>query len=174
MAHDHSCSAGCGCGTGPSTGPRPEVAQTPPPWRPRQTVRSIAIAIFRRDDQILAGPVYDDAGQIKGWRPLGGEIEFGETAEACLHREFLEETKQNITDLRPIGVLQNIFQHHGDTGHEIVLVYEARFEAEEIYQADQLAFAEQDGIELHAKWVSLPKARAGRMALYPDGLADML
>jgi ADP-ribose pyrophosphatase YjhB (NUDIX family) len=35
--------------------------------------------------------VRDDAGRIKGVRPLGGEIEFGESWQAALVRKFHEE-----------------------------------------------------------------------------------
>jgi ADP-ribose pyrophosphatase YjhB (NUDIX family) len=174
MPHDHHCASGCGCGPQQDHGPRPDVARFPPPWRPAQKLRVISIGIFRRDDYVLAGPVYDDQGQIKGWRPLGGEVEFGETAADALRRELREETGQEITDLQLLGPLENIYQHHGDTGHELVMVYQARFVEEQIYQADQLSFAEQDGIELHAKWIPIAKAKAGRVALFPEGLADML
>lgn len=175
MPHDHACSAQCGCGpTSGDTGLRPDVAQIPKPWRPRESLRAIAIAIFRRGDHILAGPVYDDNAQIKGWRPLGGGIAFGERAADTLSREIREETGQEICDLRQIGVLENLYQHHGQTGHELVMVFEAAFANTDVYLADQLSFKEEDGIEMHAKWVSLARARAGRVALYPEGLADLL
>ncbi|SMX28751.1 pyrimidine (deoxy)nucleoside triphosphate pyrophosphohydrolase [Pelagimonas phthalicica] len=173
MAHDHSCSAGCGCGA-PSTGPRPEVSQAPAPWRPRQTVRVISIGIFTREGQILAAPVHDDQGQIKGWRPLGGGVEFGETAKDTLIREIKEETAQDVTDLKQIGVLENHFEHHGDKGHEIVFVYHARFAEAAVYQADLLAFSEEQSGEQYAKWIPLEKFRAKRVALYPEGLIDLL
>ncbi|WP_299924709.1 NUDIX domain-containing protein [uncultured Pelagimonas sp.] len=174
MAHDHSCGSGCGCDHHADTGPRPDVAQTPPPWRPAQRIRVLSIAIFRRGDHILAGPVYDDNGQIKGWRPLGGGIEFGERAIDALARELQEETGQEITDIHHIGVMENLFTHHGETGHEIVMIYAARFANPDIYKADLVAFAEEDGIEMHAKWISLPKALAGRTQLFPAGLAERL
>lgn len=174
MPHDHSCTDGCGCGPVSAPGPRPDVAQSPTPWRPKQTLRALSIAIIRRGESVLAGPVFDDAGQIIGWRPLGGEIEFGEAAHAALIRELHEETGQEICDVHQIGVLENLFTHHGQTGHEIVLVFAARFANAALYEADHIAFAEQDGIQMEAKWVSLAKAAAGRVALFPDGLADLL
>ncbi len=176
MPHDHSCNdplCGCGTGCGHDHGPRPPVAQPVRPWRPRDHIRAIAIAIFEREGQILAGPVYDDKGQIKGWRPLGGGIEFGERAEDTLSRELREETGQGITNLTQIGVLQNLFDHEGSQGHEVVFVFTARFENETLYEADQLAFVEGDSAET-AKWISLEKARAGRLNLFPDGLIDLL
>lgn len=175
MPHDTHChDPNCGCGESHDHGPRPPAAHVVQPWRPRDFVRPIAIGIFRKDDRILAGPVHDDAGQIKGWRPLGGGISFGENAADTLRREITEETGQEIAVEHSLGALENIFDHHGTAGHEIVLVFAARFENAELYEADQIAFSERPGEELTAKWVSLDKARAGRIALYPEGLAELL
>lgn len=178
MPHDHSChDPACGCGHDHGAnpvGPRPPVAEAPRPWRPAAHVRPLAVGIFQRDGQILCGPVHNDDGTIKGWRPLGGAIGFGERAAEALTREIREESEQEITDIRPLGVLENLFEHEGMAGHEIVFVLAARFTNETLYEADQLAFREGDGPEMTAKWVSLDKARAGRMQLFPDGLADLL
>jgi ADP-ribose pyrophosphatase YjhB (NUDIX family) len=178
MPHDHSChDPACGCGhdhAANPVGPRPPVSETSRPWRPVAQVRALAVGIFEREGQILCGPVHNDDGTIKGWRPLGGAIEFGERAAAALAREVREETAQEITDIRPVGVLENLFEHEGAAGHEIVFVLAARFANATLYEADQLAFREGDGPEMTAKWVSLAKARAGRMQLFPDGLADLL
>ena len=35
--------------------------------------------------------VRDDQGNIKGYRPPGGGVEFGETAAEAVQREFTEE-----------------------------------------------------------------------------------
>lgn len=178
MPHDHAChDPACGCGHDHGAdplGPRPPVAESPRPWRPVAGVRTLAIGIFERDGQILCAPVHSDDGTIKGWRPLGGAIEFGERAAEALAREIQEETAQEIADIRPLGVLENLFEHEGAAGHEIVFVLAARFANDTLYEADQLAFREGDGPEMTAKWVSLDKARAGRMQLFPNGLADLL
>ncbi len=177
MPHDHSDhgpNCGCGAHRAQDAGPRPPVAEKPPSWRPAQRIRTIAIAIIERGEQILCGPVYDDAGQIKGWRPLGGGVEFGETAEQALTREFTEETEQNLKDIERIAVLENHYAHEGEAGHEVVFVFSAKLENEVLYDADQLAFSEENGPELTAKWISVAKARAGRIAVFPDGLAELL
>lgn len=46
-------------------------------------------------------------------RPLGGHVEFGEYAAATVHREFAEEIAQPLTDVRLLGVLENIFEWQG-------------------------------------------------------------
>lgn len=50
-----------------------------------------ALGLHWRGDRLLAAEVLDDAGRIKGVHPLGGTVEFGETAEAAVIREFREE-----------------------------------------------------------------------------------
>ena len=57
-------------------------------WRPHSNIRGVAIGLHWRNDRLLAAEVRDDAGRIKGVRPLGGEIEFGESWQAALTREF--------------------------------------------------------------------------------------
>jgi len=175
LPHDHACHDACGCGHdhGDATGPRPPTAKAPAPWRPAAATRVLAVGIFRRADQILCAPVHSDAGTIIGWRPLGGGIGFGERAADALTREIQEETGQEITDIQPLGVLENLFEHEGVPGHEIVFAFTARFTRPEIYEADALAFTEADRTE-EAKWIPLAKARAGRIRLFPEGLAGLL
>lgn len=58
-------------------------------WRPPQRIRVIAVALIYRGADVLVMAVKDDNGAVKGWRLLGGEIEFGESAEEAVAREFL-------------------------------------------------------------------------------------
>ena len=60
-------------------------------WRPCPSIRAISIGVVRRGEEVLVVAVRDDAGAIKGWRPLGGAIEFGERANEALNREIEEE-----------------------------------------------------------------------------------
>jgi 8-oxo-dGTP pyrophosphatase MutT (NUDIX family) len=66
-------------------------------WRPHPHIRVVAIGLHWRDGRLLAAEVRDDAGRLKGVRPLGGEIEFGESWRAALVREFHEELDIDIT-----------------------------------------------------------------------------
>jgi ADP-ribose pyrophosphatase YjhB (NUDIX family) len=174
MPHDPTCH-GCGHDHGADPqGPRPPVAEAPRPWRPAAQIRANAMGIFEREGQILCGPVHNDDGTIKGWRPLGGAIAFGERATDALARGIREGSGQEIADIRALGVLESLYEHEGAKGHEIAFVFAARFANDTLYEADQLAFRDGDGPEMTAKWVSLAKARAGRMRLFPDGLAGLL
>ena len=60
-------------------------------WRPHPHIRVVALGLHWRGGRLLAAEVRDDAARIKGVRPLGGEIEFGESWRTALVREFNEE-----------------------------------------------------------------------------------
>ncbi|HUP26872.1 MAG TPA: NUDIX domain-containing protein, partial [Chloroflexia bacterium] len=90
-------------------------------------IRVIAIGIFMQDNRILVMEGYDPLKKQLFYRPLGGGIEFGERAQDALRREMLEEAEAEITGLGYMGTVENIFTYNGDMGHEIVLVYRARF-----------------------------------------------
>lgn len=57
------------------------------------------------------------------YRAIGGGIEFGETAETALRREFVEELAVSLGDVHLLGVLENIFEYEGQPGHEVVHVF---------------------------------------------------
>jgi hypothetical protein len=69
-------------------------------WRPHPMIRVKALGLHWRGGRLLAMEVLDDAGRVKGVRPLGGTVEFGETAEAAVIREFREELG---FDVEPVG-----------------------------------------------------------------------
>jgi hypothetical protein len=60
---------------------------------------------------LLAAEVYDDAGRVKGVRPLGGSVEFGETARDAVIREFKEELGAEIAITGEPVFIENIFVH---------------------------------------------------------------
>jgi 8-oxo-dGTP pyrophosphatase MutT (NUDIX family) len=142
-------------------------------WRPVQLVRPVAIGIVRRGRELLVAAVQDDAGIIKGWRPLGGGIEFGERAEETLRREFMEEVGLAITEPGLLTVIENLYEHHGARGHEIVLVFETAFVQPDGYRQD--AFEFRDGaVPCRAQWVDADRFCRGEEQLFPIGLADEL
>jgi len=66
-------------------------------WSPKQSIRVISIGLHWRDGLLLAAELRDDAGKVTGVRPLGGGVEFGETWQQALVREFKEELNVQIT-----------------------------------------------------------------------------
>ncbi len=139
-------------------------------WRPPQHVRVVAIGLARRDDRLLVFRVLDDAGALKGVRPPGGGVEFGERAADALAREFREELDTGIAVEGPPVVVENLFDHEGARGHEIVFAYPVRLLDAAIYSRPAFTVREDNGIELEVEWLALEAPRSGRVALFPDGL----
>jgi ADP-ribose pyrophosphatase YjhB (NUDIX family) len=117
-------------------------------------IRVIAICVFRHGDKILVFEHYDKSKSTPFYRPLGGGVEFGETTGQTLKREIKEEIGQEITDLKLLTVLENIFTLEGETGHEIVYVYDARFTDPSVYKRYSLDVHEETET-LKASWRSL-------------------
>jgi len=138
-----------------------------PPGR----IRPLAIGIVRRGDAILVAEGFDTVKPETFYRPLGGQIEFGERAEAALRREFREEIGAELKDVRYMFTLENLFTHQGEAGHEIVTVFEAALADPALY--DQEVFTGEDGaIPFAAMWKRGAEFGPGKPPLYPDGLLE--
>ena len=136
-------------------------------------IRTIAIGIFRQGNRIFVMEGYDSLKKQTFYRPLGGSIEFGERAQDALKRELREEANAEITNVRYLGTVENIFTYNGEMGHEIVLVYEADFTDKSFYQHESLECYEDDDTPFKAVWKSLDDFGV-EGPLYPDGLPDLL
>lgn len=137
-------------------------------------IRPLAICIFRRGDgSILAAPGFDTVKQQRFYRPLGGEIEFGERAEDAVRREIREELGAEIEDVRLLSVSENIFTFLGAEGHELVWSFEAQFEDSSFY-GREVVLCDEDGAAFEAHWVPLETFRRGEFLLFPDGLLEVL
>ncbi|MEM6887882.1 MAG: NUDIX domain-containing protein [Pseudomonadota bacterium] len=140
-------------------------------WRPAPGIRFKALGLHWRGNRLLAAEVLDDGGQVKGVRPLGGTVEFGETAEAALIREFQEELGVRIKPLGAPFYLENIYTHEGSLGHELLAIFDVAFPTEAFAGTTRIAFKEDDGTACSAAWfdpdtLDLP----GGPQLFPEGL----
>jgi len=142
----------------------------------RQKIRPLAICVFRDGERIFAAEGYDEVKQQCFYRPLGGRIEFGECSEQTIVRELREEIGAEVSDLRYLGTLENIFTFNGEMGHEIVLIYDGKFVDKSIYQREGLEGHEDDDESgtFRAVWKPLSFFRQGHAPLYPDGLLGLL
>lgn len=135
-------------------------------------VRPIAICLFRSGDRAFLAEYQDPAGE-RFYRPLGGTIEFGETGRDCIAREVQEETGAQVTDVAYLDTVENIFSYGGEVGHEIVLIFQARFADARMYEVDTLLCQEEGG-EFLGRWVSLDQLRGGVPPLYPSRVLELL
>ena len=104
-------------------------------------------------------------------RPLGGHVEFGEYARQTVHREFAEEIGQSLTDMRLLGVLENIFEWLGSTQHEIVFVFAAAFADPAAYEIAEQRIRDDTTGETRVIW---RPDEAVSPPMYPEGVLDLV
>ena len=143
-------------------------------WRPSQQIRVKVIGLAWRNDRLLAAEVEDDSGRIKGVRPLGGAIEFGESREEALQREFQEELETDIRIVGPWHLLENIYEHHGATGHEYIFAADIELADASLYERDEIHYSELDETAATARWFGRDRLRDAGIDLYPTGLDKLL
>lgn len=144
-------------------------------WRPAPGIRFKALGLHWRGGQLLAAEVLDDAGGVKGVRPLGGSVEFGETAEAAVIREFREELGIAVEVMGPPIFMENIYTHEGSAGHEILAIYKVKFPESAFADETRIEFHEDDGTRCFAEWYALDTLDLpDGPQLYPSGLKALL
>ena len=138
------------------------------------SVRPKVVCVCWSGDRILVGPGYDSVKRQTFYGPLGGEVEFGERASEAAIREIREELGVELTELRLLGVLENIFTYEGEPGHEIVFIYDARLTDPALYEREELVGEESNGQRFVARWMPLETFAPGGPPLYPHGLYELL
>lgn len=137
-------------------------------------IRPIVICLFRNGGRILAAEGVDPATGKRFYRPLGGEVEFGEAGIRTLEREMAEELGRPIESPVFLGLLENLFTYDGEQGHELVLVYDALLADRSLYNSDRIPCRESDGTTFDAVWLDLDGDVPGGLPLYPDGLRNFI
>lgn len=144
-------------------------------WRPITQIKVKALGLHWRNGRLLAAEVYDDHGRVIGVRPLGGSVEFGERSEAAVRREFKEELGIDVDIVGGPLIVENLYQHEGTNGHEVVFVFEVGFPSTEFHDDDHIVFHESDGTPAVARWYGLEELDLdGYPSLYPKGLKSIL
>ncbi|MCH2165516.1 MAG: NUDIX domain-containing protein [Marinovum sp.] len=144
-------------------------------WRPAARIRYKALGMHWRGDKLLAAEIEDDTGRVKGVRPLGGTVEFGETSEEALRREFKEELDVEITVESAPFFMENIYRHEGYLGHEILALYTVNLPKDAFANQTRIRFSEDNGQVCSAQWYDLSDLdQADGPALYPTGLKQLL
>lgn len=138
-----------------------------------QRIRALALCVFHHQGKILVNRFHDPVADKTFYRPIGGGIEFGETSREAIVREVQEELGLSMKDLRLLGTLESLFVYNGKPGHEIVQVYDARFEDTQVYEQLQIVGHESDGAPFTASWQD-GSSFTDHSPLVPVGLQALL
>jgi len=138
----------------------------------KQDIRVLALALIRDGNRLFLSQGCDPATGRTFWRPLGGGINFGAHSAPALEREIREEINQSIEILSAPILFQNVFTYDETSGHDIILMHEARFTDPAMLAAAPFAFTEPgpNGRTHCVQWVTIDELRAGPDPLFPDGL----
>ena len=118
-------------------------------------IRAVALVAIRHGNDVLLCQGHDRVKARTFLRAPGGGIEFGEAAADAARREIREEFNLDLDDLRPLGILENLFIFEGATGHEIVFVFEADWPAH-LLVTESVEGCESDGVAITARWHAIP------------------
>ena len=143
-------------------------------WRPSQQIAVKALGLVWRDGLLLASVITLDDGTPKGVRPLGGHIEFGETWQIALVREFKEELDVDVRVLGTPLVLENIYTHQGVQGHEVTFVSDIHMPEDAYPGTTSINYQEDQGQPQTADWFDIDTLGCGGLELYPNGLKAAL
>jgi 8-oxo-dGTP pyrophosphatase MutT (NUDIX family) len=137
-------------------------------------IRVIALGLIRDGDRIFLSEGYDPVKQETFYRALGGGVDFGETSHAALKREFQEEIQAELTNIKYLGCIENLFTFNGRQGHEIVQLYQCDFVDSKFYQLESLVFSESQTHKHKALWMDISRFKSGEFRLVPEVFFEYL
>jgi 8-oxo-dGTP diphosphatase len=110
--------------------------------------RVAAYGVARRDDEVLLARASSDSGVPATWWLPGGGLEFGESPEDCVVREFMEETGLEVRVRHLLDVASDV----ADLAREPVRLHSVRL----IYEVEVVAGSvrpETSGSTDAVRWV---------------------
>ncbi|HLO85157.1 MAG TPA: NUDIX domain-containing protein [Nostocaceae cyanobacterium] len=137
-------------------------------------IRVIVLALIRDGDRLFVSEGYDSSKQSTFYRALGGGVEFGETSRNALIREFQEEIQAELTNIKYLACIENLFIFNNQQGHEIIQLYQCDFADSQFYQIESLTFSETPERKHRALWVDIPRFKSGELRLVPEVFFDYL
>ncbi len=132
-------------------------------------IRPIVVGLVKKDNKLFGMPGYNKHTNQHYVRLLGGGVEFLETLEVALKREFKEELDAEINIKEFLGFEDNIFVFDGKNAHEHVFLYDIDllkdFDINEEYvYTEQL----EDGIkEQKVVWFDIDDIKSGKLVVFP-------
>ena len=136
-------------------------------------IRPIVLGIAKKDNKILVSEGYDKIKDQTFYRCLGGGIEFWETSQKALKREYKEELGIDIeVDVDDFcGIAENIFTYQGKNAHEIIIFYNIKIKENDIKEKYHIV---DDNCETDAYWIDIDEFKNNNKILYPEQIFKYL
>ena len=99
-------------------------------------IRPVVLGIAIKNGKILVSEGYDKVKKQTFYRCLGGGIEFLETSQEALKREYKEELGIDIIVEDFCGISENIFTYQGKNAHELILFYNIKIQDKDFENVD--------------------------------------
>ena len=139
----------------------------------KNKIRPVAVSLIRRKDEILVYKIIDSIKNVEFYRLIGGCIEFGESSEEALKREFLEETSLELINIKHIQTFESIFKYNGREMHEIIFLFESSLSDDEILKNETIQGIEGDR-SFDALWINKNDFILNKKNLVPEKVLDYL
>jgi 8-oxo-dGTP pyrophosphatase MutT (NUDIX family) len=136
-------------------------------------IRTLALGLIRDGDRTFLSEGYDPVKQQTFYRALGGGVDFGETSYDALKREFQEELQAELTNIKYLGCIENLFIFKGQQGHEIIQLYQCDFVDSKFYKLEQLEFTEGESKQT-ALWMNIEQCKSGEVHVVPEQFLEYL
>ena len=137
-------------------------------------IRPIALGLIEHKGHIFVSQGKDPKTKQSYCRFLGGGIDFGETSQAALTREFMEEIQAELTEIEYLTCLDNIFTFNGKHKHELIQLFRARFADDSFYQLDEKFPLVEGRRTTQAIWLATPRVLTGECRLVPESCLEFL
>jgi 8-oxo-dGTP pyrophosphatase MutT (NUDIX family) len=115
-------------------------------WIPPQHITCRVLALVWRGPELLMIRVNEEHGEVRGYRPIGGGVEFSETSLETIQREVREELGTEFQPKNFLGWVENIYTFGEHQGHELMALWEGSLDKAELYQQEQVPYIEADKI----------------------------
>lgn len=136
-------------------------------------IRVLALGLILNGDRTFLSEGFDPVKQQTFYRAMGGGVDFGETSYDALKREFQEEIQAELTNIKYLGCIENLFVFNGKTGHELIQLFQCDFVDPKFYELDQLEFAEGERKKT-ALWMDIETCKSGNLRIVPEQFLDYL
>ena len=128
-------------------------------------IRPVVLGIAIKNGKILVSEGYDKVKKQIFYRCLGGGIEFLETSQEALKREYKEELGIDIIVEEFCGISENIFTYQGKNAHELILFYNIKIQDKDVREKYYII---DDNCESDAYWIDVNEFKNNKKIIYPE------